>query len=40
VNRLLVTMIHGARERGFHVLTDFFLTEALFKLRRLFPLTD
>ena len=40
VNRLLLTMIEGVRERGFHVMTDFFLTEALFKLPRLFPLTD
>ena len=40
VNRLLLTMIAGARERGFRVLTDFFFTEALFKLPRLFPLTD
>jgi hypothetical protein len=40
VTRLLQTTIAGARERGFHVLTEFFLTEALFKLPRLFPLTD
>jgi hypothetical protein len=40
VDRLLLTMVQGARERGFHVLTDFFFTEALFKLPRLFPLTD
>ena len=40
VNRLLLTMVDGAHERGFHVLTDFFFTEALFKLPRLFPLTD
>jgi len=33
-------MVEGARERGFHVLADFFFTEALFKLPRLFPLTD
>ncbi|MGH9141053.1 MAG: phospholipase effector Tle1 domain-containing protein [Vicinamibacterales bacterium] len=38
--RLLNTMIDGARARGFRVLTDFFFTEALFKLPRLFPLTD
>ena len=40
VNRLLLTMIDGARARTFRVLTDFFFTEALFKLPRLFPLTD
>lgn len=40
VNRLLLTMVDGARARGFRVLTDFFFTEALFKLPRLFPLTD
>jgi hypothetical protein len=40
VRRLMVTTIAGARERGFHVLNEFFLNEALFKLPRLFPLTD
>lgn len=40
VKRLLTTMVEGARARGFRVLTDFFFTEALFKLPRLFPLTD
>jgi hypothetical protein len=40
VNRLVSTMVQGAQERGFHVLTDFFFTEALFKLPRLYPLTD
>jgi hypothetical protein len=40
VRRLLSTMIAGARERGFHTLPEFFLNEALFKLPRLFPLTD
>jgi len=40
VARLVTTMVEGARQRGFHVLADFFLTEALFKLPRLFPLTD
>jgi hypothetical protein len=39
-DRLLLTMVDGARARGFRVLTDFFFTEALFKLPRLFPLTD
>jgi len=38
--RLVATMIRGARERGFHTVPEFFLTEALFKLRRMFPLTD
>jgi hypothetical protein len=33
-------MIHGARTRGFDVMTEFFLNEALFSLRHLFPLTD
>jgi Uncharacterized alpha/beta hydrolase domain (DUF2235) len=40
VSRLLLTMIDGAQQRTFRVLTDFFFTEALFKLPRLFPLTD
>ncbi|HEY1910696.1 MAG TPA: DUF2235 domain-containing protein [Vicinamibacterales bacterium] len=40
VSRLLETMIQGAHERTFHVLTDFFFTEALFKLPRMYPLTD
>jgi hypothetical protein len=40
VNRLLLTMIDGAQQRTFRVLTDFFFTEALFKLPRMFPLTD
>jgi type VI secretion system (T6SS) phospholipase Tle1-like effector len=40
VRLLLNTMVAGARERGFHVLTEFFFTEALFKLPRLYPLTD
>jgi hypothetical protein len=40
VNRLLLTAIEGARQRNFHVLAEFFLNEALFKLPRLFPLTD
>ena len=38
--RLVETMIHGARTRGFHTMTDFFLTEALFQCRPLFPFTD
>ncbi|HEY2151214.1 MAG TPA: DUF2235 domain-containing protein [Vicinamibacterales bacterium] len=40
VTRLLETMIQGAHERTFHVLTDFFFTEAMFKLPRMYPLTD
>src|SRR4051812_11388288 len=40
VRQLLATTIAGARERGFHVLSEFFFTEALFKSPRLFPLTD
>lgn len=40
VARLIVTAIGGARQRGFHVLTGFFLNEALFNLPRLYPLTD
>ena len=40
VARLVVTMVEGARRRGFHVMSEFFLTEALFSLPRLFPLTD
>jgi hypothetical protein len=38
--RLVATMVHGAQEKGFHVLNEFFLNEALFALPRLFPLTD
>ena len=40
VNRLVLTMIDGAHQRGFYVLTVFFFNEALLKLPRLFPLTD
>jgi hypothetical protein len=40
VSKLLQTMIQGAHERTFRVLTDFFFTEALFKLPRMYPLTD
>ncbi len=40
VTLLVTTMIHGAQTRGFHVLAEFFLTEALSRLPRLFPLTD
>mgnify|MGYP007034176040 CR=1 FL=1 len=38
--RLVSTMIDGARKKGFHSAAEFFLTEALFTLPRLFPLTD
>jgi len=38
--RLVSTMVHGAQQRGFHVLAGFFLNEALFKCPRMFPLTD
>jgi len=40
VARLVKTTMAGARERGFHVLSEFFLNEALFKMPRVFPLTD
>jgi hypothetical protein len=41
VVRLVSTAIDGARQRGYtNSLPEFFLTEALFKLPRLFPLTD
>jgi len=40
VTRLVLTMIDGAHQRGFYVLTEFFLNEALLKVGRLFPLTD
>lgn len=38
--RLVALMVAGARERGFHTLTEFFLTEALFKLRPRWPFAD
>ena len=40
VARLMATAVHGAQERGFKVLSEFFFNEALFKLPRMFPLTD
>jgi hypothetical protein len=40
VAQLMATTIQGARRRGFHVLADFFLNEALFNLPHLYPLTD
>jgi hypothetical protein len=40
VRLLVTTMIDGARRRDFPVMSEFFLTEALFKLPRLYPFTD
>jgi hypothetical protein len=40
VSRLVMTAVQGTQERGFHALSEFFFNEALFKLPRLFPLTD
>jgi hypothetical protein len=40
VTRLMKTAVHGAQERGYHVLAPFFLNEALFQLPHLYPLTD
>jgi hypothetical protein len=40
VHRLVQTMIDGAHQRGFFVLSVFFFNEALLKVGRLFPLTD
>jgi hypothetical protein len=40
VLQLVSTMVEGARARGFHAMSEFFLNEALFKLPHLFPLTD
>jgi hypothetical protein len=37
---LLNAMIRSAKNRGFHTLPAFFLTEALFQLPHTFPLTD
>jgi hypothetical protein len=38
--QLVVEMIRGATEKNFHALNEFFLTQALFNLRPLFPYTD
>jgi hypothetical protein len=38
--QLIASMVRGAQRRGFHVLTEFFLNEALFALHPLFPFTD
>jgi hypothetical protein len=40
VIRLVTAMIEGAQRRSFHVMNEFFLNEALFNLRPLFPFTD
>jgi hypothetical protein len=40
VARLVTTAAKGARDRGFHELDEFFVNEALFKMPRVFPLTD
>jgi hypothetical protein len=40
VARLITTAADGARVRGFHTLEPFFVTEALFAMPRVFPLTD
>jgi hypothetical protein len=40
VARLVATAAKGAQDRGFHVLQEYFLTEALFGLPHLYPLTD
>jgi len=33
-------MVVGAKHHGFYALNEFFLTEALFALRPLYPFTD
>ena len=38
--QLVGEMIRGATEKNFHALNEFFLTQALFNLRPLFPYTD
>jgi len=38
--RLVQQMVVGAKHHGYHALNEFFLTEALFNLRPLFPFTD
>jgi uncharacterized protein (DUF2235 family) len=38
--KLVAAMVQGAQARSFHNLTEFFLTEALFQLRPLYPFTD
>ena len=38
--QLVAEMVRGAQAKNFHVLNEFFLNEALFHLRPLFPFTD
>jgi uncharacterized protein (DUF2235 family) len=38
--KLVAAMVQGAQAHSFHNLTEFFLTEALFQLRPLYPFTD
>ena len=40
VARLVTSMIQGAKARGFHTMSEFFLNEAIFGMPRQFPLTD
>ena len=40
VVRLVKAMIDGAQKRSFHVMSEFFLNEALFNLRPLHPFSD
>jgi hypothetical protein len=40
VIRLVSEIVAGAKRHGFHALNEFFLTEALFNLRPIFPFTD
>ena len=40
VTRLVAAMVDGAQRRNFHVMNEFFLTEALFRLRPLYPFAD
>ena len=40
VVRLVTAMIDGAQKRSFHVMSEFFLNEALFNLRPLHPFSD
>ena len=40
VARLVAAMIDGAQKRSFHVMSEFFLNEALFNLYPLYPFTD
>jgi len=38
--QLVANAIHGARNRGEHHLAPFYVNEALFNTRHLYPLTD